>query len=223
MKYFSILLLLCLGCREEVPTKPAWHIIVLIDETGGLSSLPDPENLFSLIALDKKPEQSILIEVRLISDIDQNAGIIFTLPAGDPLNSTPDNRKAKIKSFKRKITEYIHSLDTNAVKGHTVLHRSIVSAISTLVKSNAEHRHLYVTSDLMENDIVSFYDPPTWQKVMNDPTTIEQQLLRDTPLPKSLGGISIIFSFTPRSYEQTVQYRYASKLFKHLYETASVE
>jgi hypothetical protein len=194
------------------------EIYLLIDKTDPLSVRPDIDHLFVSTGLVDNIWLGVKVTRGEISETDINQVEIISITAEDSWLGTQLIREAKVARFKKELKQKIEQMLGNATKSqeHSIIYRTTCRYLNALAKSKAEYKFMYVYTDCMENDSISFYADSTLQQIQTRPEVIKAYLERSTKLV-DLTGINVSIMYTPRSYDDNERFMVVSSFFADIF------
>lgn len=213
LKSLRMLILVLFSCQSTTDTTDN-DFVILVDITDPLTVKP---------RIDHLPEceiwQSMRVEVAIISDKDINQIKVFNLPSENSLTGVTSTRKAKLSRFKSEINSYLASVSGAESQNlhHSIIYRQLAKSLNDISKRKSANKQVFVYSNLIENEEVSFLDPKTMSLASNNPRHLDS-IFENTAQLSNLAGVSVQIIYSPKSFEDNTRYRVISNYFKHLFE-----
>ena len=196
------------------------RVVVMNDVTDSLVSPVNMEALIHYIDLKTDPWQSVNVSYLEITDMGNNPVRQARIGSKISWFSNELDRKAEIRGFETRVRDLGGKAKADH-KGldHSSIYLPLANQLNTLAQSEAKYKVLVLQSDLMENDILSFYDTATWSTLEKEPEKIVEKFKERQPLA-NLDSITVYLVFRPVDRVADQKYQVVSRLFKLMLQQA---
>ena len=183
-----------------------YHHMFLTDHTDSMTSANSSQVLASLNQVDLEKD-GVEIEVQGISEIgiDKVYRMNLAPVISRLLSNDYQRRTQEIPRFKSELQSALATMEQSrkTPQDRTVLFSPLLSMLEKASASKADKRRLYIYSDLMHNDALSFYHESTMKKLEDQSNWEELQNIafQGKPLP-DLSGVEIYVVHRPESPEK---------------------
>lgn len=225
MKAITLILagtLLC-GCGRCEPDPDSLELVEVCDQTDPLLLQPDIASLSQVFNFTAHPNREITYRVLTITDKKLNE--TYGMQLADGAETERQNSEDDVNARATAIQTFCHEVKRTLSKVTDTLHRSstlsksecysaITKGLSVLAASRANHRVLWVHSNLFENAGISVYTGSDFQS--SDTNGLRAQFLSTSSLPDNLHGIDVWLLFRPASRSEDLRYTAIAQVYTAL-------
>lgn len=227
LKLFTCILLLdSCNCNEALSPIPGTEICVIHDVTDKLILKPVPDPILALYDFYHNENQPAIFRYVVLTDKVTTPVETITIDDGRVTEAEnkyddPGHRANSIHAFYGAVRYAIDNfpkqyIPESGAMDHSECFATISQQLNHLAISRASQKILCVFSDLSENSSFSTYRKKDLRLLEEHPERVAELLMAKHPLPKSLVGITIYFTFLPKDRDEDMRFNQMVTLYTKL-------
>jgi hypothetical protein len=215
------------SCKQKEASGPINHataVTLVVDPTDRREEWPTANPLLLLFNCEPHPEAACEFRLAAITDKRLNRSYNSRLPdasVGEDrnLDDDPQYRNRQILTFyasvRKNVADAYQYFDTTNAMEYSECWRTISDAIRELMQSTCVNKYLINASDLMErSDILDAYREARGGAVL----AIANKLDAAEQLPSDLRGITIFFTYQPKTRTEDTRFAIMLAAYKKILE-----
>jgi hypothetical protein len=206
--------------NNGTPTQLQISRSVIIDITDP-ELRPTADQVLQTYHCKNNPDAGFSFRLKAISDKRLNPIITYQLATAGSMekensDDDPQYRNKNIEAFyitvRKAVATFYRAADTVKSLHNSECFRNIADELHYLAEKNMGTRNLIVASDLMENsDLLNSYTAD-----ITNAKQVASQLNKESLLPDTLAGVTVIFLFNPKDRKQDLSFNRMAEAYKLL-------
>jgi hypothetical protein len=229
MKLVSIMLIVGVSAAAVVAGytyfKPETNITTIaIDKTDSAVAQVLGQRVIANKAFTGSIWNGHIVRIICITGYDVNPVKTITLLAANAAGSNSHQRREEVERFTLDVQLAIDSIaGVNMQQTHSVIYKPLVKELHYLATYPADHKRLWVFSDLKENNSLYSIYPSTVRRVMHTNSDSVKAIFLTAQTPDDIHGITIGLIHQVNSTRENETYFKMATIFQAIFKDAGAD